>query len=69
MNESTYSIIDDFQAKNVRVLVLDRDYEYGGFNKAVVGEEVYSYALNSVRNWVLIQSTESFKGKMIKFTR
>ena len=69
MTESEYLIVDDFQVRNVRVLVLDRDYEYGGFKKAIVNGETYSYALNSVPNWVLIKSTDNFKGKNIKFER
>lgn len=67
MTENEYKIIDDFQIKDVRVLVLDRDYKYGGFEKAVVDGKIYSYTLNSIWNWVLIKSTDSFKGKQISF--
>ena len=68
MSKSEYKIIDDFQVKNVRVLVLDSNYEFNGrFPKAIVESKLYSYTLNSVPNWILIKSTDSFKGKSIKF--
>ena len=70
MTKSEYAIIDDFQVKNMRVLVLDSNYEFDGrFAKAIVEGEMYSYTLNSVKNWILIKSTDNFKGKKIKFIR
>ncbi len=69
MGKSEYLIVDDFQVKNVRVLVLDSNYEFGGrFAKAIINGKAYSYTLNSVKNWILIESAESFKNKRIKFT-
>lgn len=64
---STYKIIDDFQVRNVRVLVLDRDYELGNTKLTIDGEEYY-YAINSIKNWIIIESTKSFKGKTAVFT-
>lgn len=62
-----YSIVDDFQAGKMRVLVLDAAYEYGKFNRVVIEGREYSFSLNSVSNWVAIESTEKFKGKSAKF--
>ena len=64
-----YTIIDDFQAGAMRVLVLDADYEYGGFNKAVIDGQGYSFTLNSIKNWVAIKNFGIFKGKKVKFIR
>lgn len=64
---TTYEIIDDFQARNKRVLVLDRDYEVGNTKLTIDGEEYY-YALNSIDNWIIIESTKTFKGKTAVFT-
>lgn len=64
---TTYKIIDDFQARNKRVLVLDRDYEVGNTKLTIDGEE-YRYTLNSIDNWIIIESTKSFKGKTAVFT-
>lgn len=46
---TTYKIIDDFQVRNVRGLVLDRDYELGNTKLTIDGEEYY-YAINSIKN-------------------
>lgn len=64
---TTYEIIDDFQARNMRVLVLDREYEFGNTKLTIDGEE-YRYTLNSIKNWVIIKSTKTFKGKTAVFT-
>ena len=69
MAKSEYLIVDDFQIKNFRVLVLDRDYEVGYFKKAVVDGKLFDYTLNSIRSWVVVQSDKSFKGKKITFLR
>ena len=62
-----YVIVDDFQVKQMRMLVLDGDYEFGGFNRVQIDGRNYSFAPNSVMNWVVIKSTDNFKGKMAKF--
>lgn len=62
-------IVDDFQVKQMRVLVLDSAYEFGGFNKVLIDGRDYSFAPNSVMNWILIKSTDNFKGKTAKFIR
>lgn len=67
MDRKEYQIVDDFQVKDFRVLVLDRDYEYGGFEKVIIDGQTYSYALNSVGNWVTIKSTDNFKDKKAMF--
>ena len=69
MAKSEYLIVDDFQIKNFRVLVLDRDYEVGYFKKAVVDGKLFDYTLNSIRSWVVVQSDRCFKGKKIKFLK
>ena len=64
-----YVIVDDFQVRQMRVLVLDSDYEFGGFNRVLIDEQDYSFAPNSVMNWIVIKSTDNFKGKTAKFVR
>ena len=64
---TTYKIVDDFQARNMRVLVLDRGYKVGNTKLTIDGEE-YRYMLNSIKNWIIIESTKSFKGKTAVFT-
>lgn len=63
----TYEIIDDFQANAMRVLVLDRDYE-PRIHKLTINGEEYRYMINSVKSWIIIKSTKSFKGKTAVFT-
>lgn len=68
---NVYKIIDDFQAGNtgIRVLVLDRDYEYMPPAKegiAIIDGKEYEFNLNSIRTWVTIKSNENFTGKMIE---
>lgn len=67
MAKSSYQIVNDFQVADYRVLELDTDYEFGHFAKAVIDGEEYSYTLNSVRNWVVIRSNESFSGRTVIF--
>lgn len=64
-----YIVIDDFNVRNMRVLVLDADYEYGGFNRAVIDGHSYKFSLNSIPNWILIESTRTFKNKIVKFIK
>ena len=64
---TAYEIVDDFQARNMRVLVLDREYKVGNTKLTIDGEE-YRYILNSIKNWSIIESTKSFKGKTAVFT-
>lgn len=63
----TYKIIDEFQANAVRGLVLDRDYERIIHKLTIDGEE-YQFQTNSMKNWLIITSTESFKGKTAVLT-
>ena len=63
-----YQVVDDFQIKQMRVLVLDRDFNFEGKqNKAVIDGEFFSYVPNSVRKWITIESEKKFKGKVITF--
>lgn len=62
-----YKIIDDFQAKEARVLQLDRDFESFAKNTAVIDGKRYSFDINSIRSWIIIQTNESFKGKTVTF--
>lgn len=63
----TYEIVDDFQVNGSRVLVLDRNYD-PRINKLIIDGEEYKYLTNSVRSWIIIKSTKSFKGKTAVFT-
>ncbi|MBR0288803.1 MAG: hypothetical protein IJQ82_07475 [Selenomonadaceae bacterium] len=69
MVKNGYRVIDDFQVQQMRVLVLDSDYEFGKFNKVLIEGRSYSFAPNSIKNWVNIRSKETFKGKTVKFIR
>ena len=62
-----YTIIDDFQVKQMRVLVLDSDYEFGKFNRVLIDGQDYLFTPNSIMNWIAITSTNDFKGKTAKF--
>lgn len=67
-----YKSVDDFQAgdTDIRVLVLDRDYEFSPIAKrgiTIIGEKEYPYMLNSIRRWTTIKSRDSFKGKAVEF--
>ncbi len=64
---TTYKIVDDFQVNGSRVLVLDRNYD-PRINKLIIDGEEYKYLTNSVRSWIIIKSTKSFKGKTAVFT-
>ena len=64
-----YVIVDDFQVRQMRVLVLDSDYEFGGFNRVLIDGRNYSFTPNSVMNWIVIKSMDNFKGKKAKFVR
>ena len=63
-------IINDFQAgtSDRRVLVLDRPYEFNGNTKLTIDGEEYSPTLCSVKDWVIIQSRDSFTGKTAVFS-
>lgn len=67
-----YRIVDDFQAgeTNIRVLVLDRDYEFSPPARkgiAVIDGKAYKFNLNSIRRWATIESHDSFTGKTVEF--
>ena len=69
---NTYTITTDFQVTgtDVRVLVLDRDFESfepGMREKIKIDGNEYDYALNSVPKFVTIKSRETFKGKTAEF--
>lgn len=67
-----YRIVDDFQAGDteIRVLVLDRDYEFSPpatRSIAIIEGVEYPFCLNSVRRWATIKSRDSFAGKQVEF--
>ena len=62
----SYQVVGDFQAGAMRVLVLDRDYSFGHTKLKIDGVE-YPYTLNSISNWVIIKSNQSFAGKTAMF--
>ncbi len=66
-----YKIVDDFQAgdTDVRVLELNRDFDFSPTVKrgvAIIDGEEYPFNSNSVRRWITIKSRDSFKGKTIE---
>ena len=69
MMSEKYKIIDDFQVKNFRVLVLDRDFNLGRRHSSLVSinGKSFPYQLNSIRKWVVIKATGSFKGMVASF--
>ena len=67
--KNEYIIVDDFQINQKRVLILDSEYVCGGFNKVVIKGQNYSFALSSAKNWVIIESTDTFKGEPAKFIK
>ncbi len=69
MMSEKYKIIDDFHVKNIRVLVLDRDFNLGRRHSSLVSinGKSYPYQLNSIRKWVVIKATGSFKGMVASF--
>lgn len=69
MKNPSYRIVDDFQVldTDVRVLVLDRPYEFHNSEAVTIDGESYRFSLNSIREWVIIHSKKSFKGKTAVF--
>lgn len=67
MSKNTYKVVDDFQVKDARVLVLNKDYEYDGGSHLKLRGKVYNFIPNSVRRWLIIKSNESFIGENIEF--
>lgn len=67
MNE--YKVIDEFKIKNCVVVVLDREYDAWGSNTLVMDDKEYDYELNSVREWIVIKTKDSFLNKKIKFVK
>lgn len=72
MSSNKYKIVDDFQAgsTDVRVLVLDRDYDFRPYNDrgvVIIEGKEYAFNLNSIPSWVLIKSHDSFTGKQVEF--
>ena len=67
MNE--YKVIDEFKIKNCVVVVLDREYDAWGSNTLVMDDKEYDYVLNSVREWIVIKTKDSFLNKKIKFVK
>lgn len=69
MNDK-YQIVDDFQVGKLRVLVLDRAFDSYSpdIHSAEIDGVKYRFLLNSVRNWVSIESENEYKGKNVVFT-
>ena len=72
-HKSRYKIEHDFQVKQVHVLQLDSDYDFGPFNLAVIEGKSYKFTLNSIRSWVVLfnadYKNDSLKGKTVEFVR
>ena len=67
MSKGYYKVVEDFQVKDARILVLDRDYEYDGGSKLKIRGKISKFIPNSVRRWIVIKSNESFAGEKIEF--
>lgn len=70
--KNAYRIVDDFQVEttDIRVLVLDRDYDLTiplSKEVAVIDGKEYPFELNSIRHWAIIKSHDSFTGKTVEF--
>lgn len=48
MSKDYYKVVEDFQVKDARILVLDRDYEYDGGSKLKIRGKIYKFIPNSV---------------------
>ena len=72
-HKTKYKILHDFQVKQVHVLQLDSDYDFGPFNLAVIEGKTYKFTLNSIRSWVVLSDAEytedSLKGKTVEFIK
>lgn len=67
MRLDKYEVVDDFQVGSKRVLVLDKDYEFGNFKQVKIEGIAFNYTLCSVKNWVIVEANKSFRGATIKF--
>lgn len=65
-----YEIVDSFQIKNQRILVLNREYDSFAPEKkerVLIDGKEYVYRLSSIKTWIAIESNENFKGKQAQF--
>lgn len=64
-----YTVIEDFQVKNSRVLSLDKSCIEDVYTKeAYIDGRKYKHIPNSVKQWIIIPgSHESFAGKTVVF--
>lgn len=62
-----YRVVRDHQIGKMRVLELDRDFDSFTQKKwtAEIDGQMYKFALNSIRHWLLIEATGSFSGKKV----
>lgn len=62
-----YRVVRDHQVGKMRVLELDRNFDSFTQKKRIAEIEgrAYEFALNSIKNWLLIESSESFEGKIV----
>ena len=51
-----------------KILVLDRPYDFSGADRLTIDGKEYNPALCSIRDWVIIQSRDSFTGKIAVFS-
>ena len=65
--KNKYLVIDEFEIRDNKVLVLNEECHSTKGNGLFVDGETFKFALNSVRNWVVVNSKKSFKGKEIQF--
>ena len=64
-----YRVIEDFQARNVRIFVLDRRRNYADLaNQLYIDGKKYNFTLNAAEQCILLPDVyESFAGKTIEF--
>ncbi|WP_307770646.1 hypothetical protein [uncultured Phascolarctobacterium sp.] len=63
-----YKIIDSLKvphAKDLTILVLDRDYQIEGTGIAIIDNKSFRYMPNSVKRWITIHATDDFKDKVV----
>lgn len=62
-----YRVVRDHQVGKMRVLELDRDFDSFTQEKwtAEIDGQMYKFALNSIRHWLLIEATGNFSGKIV----
>lgn len=67
--KNTYKVIDSFDVKDSKVLVLDNKWgnNIAGTRNIAVGNKQYNYGLTHNENWIIVKTTDNLVGKSIIF--